>query len=316
MCKSCKKGCTYNQCSCYREKRLCSSACGCTGCKNQPVTVTATVTDVPVVVVDDFTIVSWNLCHFTAFSTPGVELPPLGDPDIIICQELPLVVERNLRIDRILKCLNNDYEHAAEGEHLFLWKKKTVRTKPHVDKIRSLITDGVRRPIATMLFYIGTYRIVLSSLHLKSGGGAETLSNFHAVLDQYPIKAQLYYSRTEQHTIHILAGDFNLNPHKCRNEWDPESWCVLGNEFTQTSVGGRGYDFFMIFKDYSTLLESVGLCQRELVQPQLKNTAIKQKGITDHHPIQLQVYSYSNHVVLLHEEKSNRGETDGEGSIT
>ena len=275
-------------------------------------------------------IISWNLCHFTSFRSNLTQVQHKGSPlseeasgtfwtytqlvmkslqspeavDIFVLQELPKT-DRQSRIDAFLSCLDDReaycYAEDADSEHLFVWNTKTIRTKRYMDKLHTLVKDGVKRPMSTMQFIVSggggddkvgasELRLVLSSVHLKSGGGDETMSNLRALISQYPEKAAHRYGFTEPNTLHVVAGDFNLNLHDYRKEWESE-WTTTGNEFTRTSAGGKGYDFFMIYLK-STAKGKVGFYQKEYVQPLIKNPSKSELGISDHDPIVLTIYPY------------------------
>jgi endonuclease/exonuclease/phosphatase family metal-dependent hydrolase len=270
-------------------------------------------------------IVSWNMHHFSAFTRNLSRLKsntrPISEleqihlrhqvnrtikeleatelPDILVLQELPRG-QRQERIQTFLDALKGDaYEHTEdeESEHVFIWSTKTIKTKYRQDKMRQLIKDGVQRPISTMQFqHLGSgLRLVISSVHLKSGGGEETINNFKELVKQYPEKAKTYYGESEARTLHVLAGDFNLNPHHHREIWSNHFIC-LGNEYTKTSCGNNGYDFFMLFKK-STAIDQVGFYQRELVQRRIKTASLGVVGTTDHDPVILTVYPYRTGVI-------------------
>lgn len=282
-------------------------------------------------------IISWNLCHFTSFRSNLTQVQHKGSPlseeasgtfwtytqlvmkslqspeavDIFVLQELPKA-DRQSRIDSFLSCLDDReayrYAEDSDSEHLFVWNTKTVRTKRYMDKLHTLVKDGVKRPMCTMQFIVGeaggkentssnghedggdSLRLILSSIHLKSGGGDETVNNLRALVSQYPEKAAHRYGFTEPNTLHVVAGDFNLNLHDYRKEWESD-WTTTGNEFTRTSAGGKGYDFFMIYLK-STAKGKVGFYQKEYVQPLIKNPSKGELGISDHDPIILTIYPY------------------------
>lgn len=264
-------------------------------------------------------IVTWNMHHFSAFTRNLTRLKsntrPISEleqihlrhqvnrtikeleatelPDILVLQELPKG-QRQERIQTFLDALKGEYEHTEdeESEHVFIWSTKTVKTKYRQDKMRQLIKDGVQRPISTMQFqHLGSgLRLIISSVHLKSGGGEETISNLKALVEQYPEKAKTYYGQTEPRTLHVLAGDFNLNPHHHREIWSKD-FLTLGNEFTKTSCGNHGYDFFMLYRR-STAIDQVGFYQRELVQRRIKTASLGVVSITDHDPVVLTIYPY------------------------
>ena len=266
-------------------------------------------------------ILSWNLCHFAAFTDTLDHLKSKGEnlsqreqewlrkhvkatlqrlemleePDMMIFQELP-VSKRAERIQTLLGCLEKDkYEHAEDTslEHLFVWRKDTIYTKRHMDHPRTLFRHGLVRPVASMQFYTieEHFRFIVSSVHLKSGGKAETQREFQHIMKEYPAATKVYFSETQPNTLQILAGDFNLNPHAQTDQTWREQWETSGNSFTKTSSGGQGYDFFMIYKP-STGIHQVGLYQKEFVQPIIKNASQGQIGISDHDPILLTLYPY------------------------
>ena len=281
-------------------------------------------------------IVSWNLCHFTTFRSDlstmthkgGQLAPELGDrlweytertiqqlqrdtqADIFVLQELPKNQDRQARIDQFMSCLHDrdlyTSSEDADSEHLFVWNTQRVRTKPHMghaqylvddDRAHPLVKDGVKRTVCTMQFFVEGLRLIVSSLHLKSGGGEETIGNLQELVRQYPEKAKARYGFHQPNTIHVLAGDFNLNPHEHRKLWEGD-WVTAGNEFTQTSAAGMGYDFFMVYRN-STAKGKMGFYQREFVQPAIKNSSKSQLGISDHDPIVLSIYPYARHDPII-----------------
>lgn len=366
---SCKKGCLYKQCYCFREGLYCSlEACGCTNCANyapdyddddnegadaggddsegeEAYTTVSEDTDEdeggtppcrsmtcadPMLLARALNVVSWNLCHFTTFrsdlstmSHQGKKLTAdMGDKlweyteqairqlqkeaqaDIFVLQELPRNQDRQARIELFMSCLDDrdkyQFSDDADSEHLFVWNTQRVRTKPHMDKTQYLVTDkgahplvkdGVKRTVCTMQFFVDGLRLIVSSLHLKSGGGKETVDNLRELVRQYPERASARYGFHQPNTLHVLAGDFNLNPHEHRKLWEHD-WVATGNEFTQTSAGGKGYDFFMVYQK-STAKGKVGFYQREFVQTAIKNPSKGQLGISDHDPIVLSIYPYA-----------------------
>lgn len=296
----------------------------------------STITEDMVPITRAVNIVSWNLCHFTTFRSDlntmthkgGQLAPELGDrlweytertirqlqrdtqADIFVLQELPRGPDRQARIEQFMSCLHDRdlYKSSedADSEHLFVWNTQRVRTKPHMDHAQyivaddnahPLVKDGVKRTVCTMQFFVEGLRLIVSSLHLKSGGGEETVSNLQELVRQYPVKAKTRYGFHQPNTIHVLAGDFNLNPHEHRRLWEHD-WITTGSQFTQTSAAGMGYDFFMVYRK-STAKGKMGFYQREFVQPAIKNSSKSQLGISDHDPIVLSIYPYARQHLQL-----------------
>lgn len=87
--------------------------------------------------------------------------------------------------------------------------------KPKVDVyVQKLLNKGGRRFGGTMrLVDLITKQIYLvSSLHLKAGGGVETMKEYLTVFATYDQCMENRYGK-EPGMCHIVLGDFNINPH-------------------------------------------------------------------------------------------------------
>ena len=260
---------------------------------------------------------SWNMCNFCAIqenfdhktkTDNGITRPwtsmekdqllwdaeqsfrILGrSADILVLQEFPF---NESQVKQILEWLPADeFEYAISEaqdalEHVFIWRTSRIRPyKPIVDKwVRPLIK--LKRPAGTMrLWDIQEENIlILTSIHLKSGGGLETKQEYKEVFDQYFLAMHKRYGSTPQ-PMHVVAGDVNLNPHVAGSR--PDGWHVTGSSRTVTSVGGKGYDFFFVDE---TSMKTYRAEQHTLHQQRPKNSTRSWIGTSDHHPIMLMIY--------------------------
>jgi len=93
--------------------------------------------------------------------------------------------------------------------------------------------------------------------------------------------------------VHILAGDFNLNPHRLfqadgemKNSFEMNNWFATGSRFTVTNAGKeeRGYDFFLVDE---TLQKQATVHQTVWRSSFGKSGGAI--GLSDHDPVLLQI---------------------------
>lgn len=256
------------------------------------------------VFLSDLKILSWNILRFASIGKDELvdlnqvafeEIQQREDPDIMVFQEFN--GKKPGKLDMILAWLPKDtYDSATaetdDMEHAYIWKRNRIRPlKPAVDQfVRPVIHEGLKRAAGTMRFLdivLGT-TLLITSVHLKSGGGEETKREFESLMEQYEPKMAARYGKTGLwDACHVVLGDFNLNP--AVSGLDLGKFECTGNLRTRTSVGARGYDFFLINRNH---LERHGAVQRELVQRQPKNCSLSIEGISDHDPIVLTMWPY------------------------
>lgn len=257
-------------------------------------------------------IVSWNMCHFTAIDTiPDMckkafqELLAIETPDVMILQELPKD-EGPARIRRIKEWMGEHYQFATcenkqlvgypnHTEHVFFWNTKTVVPFSKDDMfVEPLVNLGLKRPAGRMRFReIASGRaLIISSVHLKSGGKEETIQEFNSLFANY--NPRVYRTKNVERAdneLHIIAGDFNTNPHTNTTKKQFPGWVATGSKTTQTSSGSRGYDFFFLLLPDKNM---PNFFQHELPQRIPKNSNRRQKGVSDHDPIILTLWNYRN----------------------
>jgi len=318
MCNCKKSQCQTNACSCRKANKQCHVTCTCVNCKNRrqkpPESVKVNNSHpyaVPLVVY------SWNMCNFCAiyedFSnkekkdsgevrkwTPEEQQQLLQDTkrafqylarhvDILVLQEFRFDAKQAKLVVSWMS--EEDFSYAISEvklnlEYMFIWRKERIRPmKERVDdKIHLLMKDGLKRPLGSMRFMDIEHQvpIVCTTFHLKSGGGKETQDELNVMMAGYDEAFLARYGR-EQKAIHILVGDVNLNPHLTKFIGDfYKPWSVLGNGKTVTSVGGYGYDFFMIRSVGYKCTSTDQMC---LPLRRAKNSALSKIGISDHYPI-------------------------------
>lgn len=253
-------------------------------------------------------ILSWNLCRFSSVDSNVDELKKSTEsafkhiltqefPDILMFQEFPKISGAN-RLGLISSWMGDEYDVGVSEdehiEHVFMWRKSTIRPlKPIVDQfVRPIIKDGLKRAAGTMRFLdlVSKIPLIVTSVHLKSGGGRETMDEYNLFFSQYDSNMKRRYGdkfrALDGNVCHIVGGDFNLNPHHKKVH---SGWVATGSAKTKTSSGFKGYDFFLVNEAMDL---HYGYDQRVLVQHHPKNSSLSIQGISDHDPIIMTMWRY------------------------
>lgn len=250
----------------------------------------------PGVFKSSYTIISWNVCHFSAYDTQKTQaLQTLAkdtldellryDADILVLQEFPEKKKVAMYFYEALKPL---YEWESLGEHLFIWRRDRVQPIRHTTDVyarsirtTSLVKEGLIRPTATIRFQLGQGTpLAVTSLHLHSEE-KKALESFKLLLDAYPTAYISRFGRQGAAAYHMLVGDFNLNIHKHAALWS-DGWMALGNRWTKTTSGARGVDWGLMDK---SSLQDMDVSSRVLVMSHVKNSRMRVPGVSDHDPL-------------------------------
>lgn len=322
MCNCKKSKCSTRVCPCLKGGRHCGKDCGCKNCTNHPpevkqeglpLEVKQEGTNLPPEVKQEesdevfqfpLKIMSWNLCHFSSFrgslekrtQAAFTHIRTVERPDIMVLQEFPKT-DASTRIDQLRRWMGEEYEvtvsEVSHTEHVFMWKKATIRPlKPKLDDyIREFLSGKLKRSAGTMRFEeIQTKMVcIVTSVHLVSGGGNDTQEELESVFGEYRAGIDARYGKEflpGGDALHIVMGDFNLNPHHLKKQ---AGWTPTGDLKTRTSSGSKGYDFFFL-DDWSNA--KFRMFQQELVQKRPKNSCLSLPGISDHDPICLTLWKY------------------------
>jgi hypothetical protein len=259
-------------------------------------------------------IVSWNLCHFSVF-LPSSSSPRYAgggktleefvkrhaeEVDLFVFQEFPKADIVPAFYDIFTK---RGYEHDSLGEHLFVWKKDSLRPIRHLTNMyaRSVlhrppppfVEDGGEdegsvpfiRDLTTMRFHATKLdrMISVTSVHLHSEE-KQALASFRYLMDTYD---DIHAARFGRDAVYeqIILGDFNLNLHHLRKEDGKEKWILSGHETSVTTGGGKGVDWLLLRRSSSSVGGRMNLAQRIIPLRQPKNARKSIPGISDHHPI-------------------------------
>jgi endonuclease/exonuclease/phosphatase family metal-dependent hydrolase len=162
---------------------------------------------------------------------------------------------------------------------VFAWKLRTVRPlKPVVDEtVRLLHAAGS----GTMRFHHtpSGETVFVTSVHLSSKK-AVAREQATTLFLEYDDRMSGRYEKADR-GLHLVMGDFNFNPHA--EGWVEElPWLALGDIRTQTSSGGRGYDFVFVNRSF---LPRISASSQVIVQRSPKNSAASRSGVSDHDPV-------------------------------
>ena len=251
---------------------------------------------------------SWNMCNFSAIyegfsqksKTVGGVTRPWTEQEQMqlsmdtrrafsyLARTIDLLILQEFRFNMaqaelVLSWMSNDVfefavsDPATQLEYMYIWRKD--RLKPSTPMVDQLISANLARSVGSMLFHDldRDSVIIASTFHLKSGGGAVTQNEFKTLMREYDAACTARYDPSPE-AIHLLVGDVNFNPH--RIPWVSKvskGWTILGSLRTVTTVGGNGFDFFLVKGVFTT--------QHVLPLRRAKNSSTSAIGVSDHYPI-------------------------------